>query len=89
MKIKKNDTVLILTGKDKGKSGVVVRALPKADKVVIEGLNTVKRHKRARLSNQKGETIVVAMPIHVSNVKLTGASEKKADKKVAKAKKTK
>ena len=59
----------MLTGKEKGKKGKVIRSLPKENKVVVEGLNTVKKHQRPRKSNEKGSVIDVAMPIHVSNVK--------------------
>jgi large subunit ribosomal protein L24 len=70
MKIKKGDNVIIMAGKDRGKSGKVVRALPKKNKVVVEGLNMTKRHQRARKSGEKGSMINMAMPINVSNVKL-------------------
>jgi len=69
MKIKKGDNVIILTGKDKGKKGKVVRALPKENKVVLEGLNILKRHQRPRKSGEKGTIISMAMPLNVSNVK--------------------
>ena len=68
MHIKKGDTVTILTGDDKGKSGKVVKAIPALDKVVVEGLNTVKKHQRPTKQGQKGQTVEVAMPIHSSNV---------------------
>ena len=69
MKIKKGDNVIILTGKDKGKKGKVVRALPKENKKVLEGLNILKRHQRPRKSGEKGTIISMAMPLNVSNVK--------------------
>ncbi len=69
MKIKKGDNVIVLTGKDKGKKGTVVRALPKDNKVVIEGINMTKRHQRPRRANEKGSVVSMAMPIDVSNVK--------------------
>jgi len=69
MKLKKGDNVIVLAGKEKGKSGKIVRVLPKENKVVIEGLNMLKKHKRARKSNEKGSVINIAMPIHASNVK--------------------
>lgn len=69
MNIKKGDTVLIMTGKDKGKKGAVIKAFPKEDKVVVEGLNMVSKHRRPRKSGEKGQTLKIAMPIHVSNVK--------------------
>ena len=69
MKIKKNDNVIILAGKDKGKKGKITRVLPKLNKVVVEGLNMVKKHQRPRRSNEKGSVISMALPIHASNVK--------------------
>lgn len=69
MKVKKGDNVIILAGKDKGKKGKILRALPKEDKVVVEGLNIFKKHQKPRKTNEKGSTIEVSMPIHVSNVK--------------------
>ena len=72
LNIKKGDTVLILTGKDKGKQGTVSRAMPQVDKVVVEGLNMVKKHVKPQGANQtrQGGVIDKAMPIHVSNTML-------------------
>lgn len=70
MNIKKGDTVLIITGKDKGKEGTVSRALPQIDKVIVEGLNIVKKHVRPQGQTRQGGIIEKAMPIHVSNVML-------------------
>jgi large subunit ribosomal protein L24 len=69
MNIKKGDNVIVLTGKDKGKKGAVVKALPKEDKVVVSGVNISKKHSRPKKSGQKGQVIEMTMPIHVSNVK--------------------
>lgn len=69
MKIKKDDTVIVITGKDKGKSGKVIRAFPRLDKIVVEGLNMRKRHQKSRKEGQKGQIVELAHPIHVSNVK--------------------
>ena len=69
MKIKKGDNVIVLTGKDKGKKGKVVRAFPKKGKVLVEGLNMAKRNQRPQKSGEKGQIMNIAMPIHVSNVK--------------------
>ena len=69
MKLKKGDSVIVITGKDKGKKGKVVRALPKMNKVVLDGLNMMKKHQRPRKSGEKGSMMDVAMPIHASNVK--------------------
>jgi large subunit ribosomal protein L24 len=70
MNVKKGDTVLIITGKDKGKEGVVSRALPQVSKVIVEGLNVVKKHVRPQGQTRQGGIIEKAMPIHVSNVML-------------------
>lgn len=68
MKIKKDDNVIVIAGKDKGKKGKVLRSLPGKDMVIIEGLNMKKRHKRASRKGLKGEMIEFAAPTHVSNV---------------------
>jgi large subunit ribosomal protein L24 len=69
MNIKKGDNVIITTGKDKGKSGTVDRVFPKLDKVIVGGLNIMKRHRKARRNGEKGAIIDVASPLHISNVK--------------------
>lgn len=69
MKIKRGDNVIIITGKDKGKKGKTVRVLVRENKVIIEGLNMMKKHQRPRKSGEKGTMINIAMPIHASNVK--------------------
>ena len=68
MKLKKGDTVVVLTGKDKGKQGEVQRVLPTADKVIVTGVNTATKHAKARRANDKAGIIDRDMPIHVSNV---------------------
>lgn len=70
MKIKKGDTVLVIKGKDRLKSGKVIRAIPKLNKIIIEGINLAVKHLRPRREGQKGQKILKAMPISVSNVKL-------------------
>lgn len=69
MKIKRGDTVAVISGKDKGKTGVVERAFPKESRVLIPGVNVVKVHERSRKSEGKGQIIEKPRPIHVSNVK--------------------
>lgn len=69
MKIKKDDKVKIITGKDKGKTGRVLRAFPKLDQIIVEGVNVKKKHQKPTKSNQKGQIIDKTMPIHVSNAK--------------------
>lgn len=61
--------VSVLTGKDRGKTGKVLRALPQKDRVVIEGVNLYKKHMRPRKEGEKGQTVVIPRSIHVSNVK--------------------
>lgn len=70
MKIKKGDTVLVICGKDRGRKGKVIKALPKKEKVIVEGINLVKKHQRPRRSGEKGEIVQKPAPIHVSNLKL-------------------
>jgi len=70
MKLKKGDNVIVIAGKEKGKSGKIVRVLVSLNKVVVEGLNVVKKHQRPRKTNEQGTIINVAMPLHVSNVML-------------------
>lgn len=70
MKIRKNDTAIIIAGKDRGKKGKVRRALPKEDRVIVEGLNMIKRHSRARRAARQAGIIELEAPIHVSNVML-------------------
>lgn len=77
MKLKKNQKVIVIAGKDKGKVGVIERALPSVDKVVVGGVNVVKRHKKSGKEGQKGQILEKTMPIHVSNVMLIDAKENK------------
>ncbi len=70
MRIKKGDKVKILSGKDRGKTGKVLKVLPKFDRVVVENINLMKRHKKARQTGEQSERVTVAMPIKSSNVQL-------------------
>ena len=70
VKIKKNDTVLIISGKDRGKKGKVIKSLPKENKIVVEGINLRKKHIRPRRQGEKGQIVEIAAPLDVSNVKL-------------------
>jgi len=67
LKIKKGDTVVVLTGRDKGKTGSVLRALPRDNKVIVQGINVAKRHQRQTPTSQGG-IVEKELPIHVSNV---------------------
>jgi large subunit ribosomal protein L24 len=83
MKIKKNDNIIVIAGKDKGKTAKVIRSIPKSDLVIAEGVNMRKKHERARKTNSKGQIIEKAMPIHVSNVMiLEGKTGVRIGKKV-------
>ncbi|MCV2953851.1 50S ribosomal protein L24, partial [Escherichia coli] len=70
MHVKKGDKVKVITGKDKGKSGKVLAAFPKKDRVLIEGINMVKKHTKPSNVNPQGGILNVEAPIHVSNVML-------------------
>ena len=98
MKIKKGDTVLVITGKDKGKTGEVIAAFPRTNKVVVSGVNIQSKHEKAR-QDQPAQIVKVEGPIDASNVMYldggkvsrigyvveVGADGKKTKKRVAKA----
>jgi len=77
MHVKKGDNVIVIAGKDKGKTGKIVKAFPKKDKVVVDGVNFRKVHQKPKQQGQQGGIIDVTMPIHVSNVKLVTSAKKK------------
>ncbi len=90
-KIKKGDTVIVIAGKEKGKEGKVLQVLPKEEKLIVDGINLVKKHLKPRSSGKAGQIVEKAMPLHVSNVQIkdpkTGKPtrvrfELKKDKKV-------
>ncbi|PSL29623.1 MULTISPECIES: 50S ribosomal protein L24 [Planomicrobium] len=70
MHIKKGDTVKVISGKDKGKTGVVLTALPKKERVLVEGVNIVKKHTKPNQANPQGGIVSQEAAIHVSNVML-------------------
>jgi len=70
MKIRKGDTVKVIAGKDKGKTGSILLTLKDTNQVVIEGINVAKRHQKNRRTRSQGQIIEKSMPIHVSNVSL-------------------
>ena len=78
LKIKKGDRVVVLSGKDKGKEGVVQSARPADGKVVVEGVNTAKRHRKARSATEAGGIIEIDKPIDVSNVAVISPADGKA-----------
>lgn len=83
MKLKKGDKVNVITGKDKGKSGKILQVLRKKDRVVVEGINIVKKHQKPTTANQTGGIIEKEAPIHISNVAIVDAKSDKT-KKVSK-----
>ncbi len=95
-KIKKGDRVVVLTGKDKGRQGAVLRVLPKEDRVVVEGLNMVQRHTRPTQTDPQGGIKNKEAAIHISNVAIVDSQGKptrvgfrvEGDKKVRVAKTT-
>lgn len=87
MHVKKGDKVIVIAGKEKGKTSTVARVLKAENRVVLDGLNTMKKHTRPKKAGEKGGIIDIAMPIHASNVKLADKAAKKekpAKKKAAK-----
>ena len=68
MKIQKNDNVLIIAGKDRGKKGKVRKAMPDKDKVIVEGFNMIKRHSKTKGKTRQAGIIELEAPIHISNV---------------------
>ena len=91
MDIKKGDKVIVLSGSDKGKTGVVQRAYPSINKVVVEGVNVHKKHKKPTQANPEGSILEIYVPIDASNVALVDPKTKKATRvyhKVVNGKKT-
>jgi large subunit ribosomal protein L24 len=70
MKLKKGDLVKIVTGKDKGKTGKIEKILPKADKILVTGINQYKRHLKARAQGQTSEIVTITKPLASTNVAL-------------------
>ncbi|MBB6679228.1 50S ribosomal protein L24 [Cohnella lubricantis] len=68
MHVKKDDNVIVITGKDKGKKGRVIAAYPRENRVLVEGVNMVKKHTRPNANNPQGGIIEQEAPIHASNV---------------------
>lgn len=78
MKIKKNDEVIVLTGKDKGKKGKVITAMPAEHKVIVAGVNQVQRHRKADAIGNKAGVVTKNLPIDVSNVAIVDPKSGKA-----------
>ena len=70
MKLKKGDKVIVIAGKDRGDTGTIARVLPRENKVVIDGVNVAKRHRKPTSQARSGQIVDKSMPIHASNVML-------------------
>ncbi|RDY25937.1 50S ribosomal protein L24 [Romboutsia weinsteinii] len=68
MRVKKGDTVVVIAGKDKGKKGSVVKVFPKANRVLVEGVNVITKHQKPSAMNPQGGIINKEAPVHISNV---------------------
>lgn len=77
VRLKKDDDVIIVAGKDKGKTGKINRIARKTDRVFVEGVNVVNRHTKPSLQNQDGGIVEKTMSIHISNVMLVDPKSKK------------
>ena len=86
MHVKKGDKVIVIAGKEKGKSSTVTSVIKETNRVVLDGLNMMKKHVKAPKPGEKGGIVEVAMSIHASNVKLADKTAPKV-KPAAKAKK--
>jgi large subunit ribosomal protein L24 len=76
MKLKKGDTVEVITGKDKGKQGEVAFVFPKTNKIIVHGVNTAAKHQKPRRANEPGGIIEKDLPFDVSNVMLVHKGKK-------------
>ena len=85
--IKVGDNVRVITGSNKGKEGKVLQVLKNENRVVIDGVNVVKKHVKPNRTNETGGILEVEAPIHISNVKVLDKSEKKKEVKETKTKK--
>lgn len=80
--VRKDEVVVVITGKDKGKQGKIQKVLPDKNRVVVEGVNMVKKHTKPSARNPQGGIIEMEAPIHASNVmSLEKIEQKKANKK--------
>ena len=80
LKIKKDDEVIVVTGRDRGKQGKVLRALPAENRVVVQGVNVAKRHTKPSQADPQGGIKEKELPIHVSNVAIWNPVTQKADR---------
>lgn len=91
MHVKTGQTVKVMTGKDKGKTGKIIQVFPKMNKVVVEGVNLTHKHlkRRSASGSEKGERVEYSAPIHASNVRVVEEKKVETTEKKAKSEKTK
>ncbi len=77
MKIRRDDTVQVMMGKDKGKTGKVLKVIPAKKMVLVEGLNQFKKHVKGQVQGQKSEIVTITKPMHASKVSLVDPKKKK------------
>jgi large subunit ribosomal protein L24 len=82
--VKTGDTVLVIAGKDRGKTGKVLQVFPRLVRVSVQGINVMKRHMRSRRAGDKGQIVQFPMPIHLSNVRVTNAAESASTEETSK-----
>ncbi len=70
LKVRRGDTVVLLRGRDRGKQGKIIASIPREGRVIVEGLNMVKKHVKPRRSNEKGQRVSIAAPIQIGNVQV-------------------
>jgi len=70
MKVKKGDNILIISGKDKGRTGKIIKAMPKELKILVEGINLKKKHVRPKRDGEKGQIVEIPAALDISNVKI-------------------
>ncbi|MFP5527662.1 50S ribosomal protein L24 [Peptococcus simiae] len=80
MRLRKGDEVIVISGKDKGKIGKIIKVLPAKDRVIVEGVAVAKRHTKPSQANPQGGIVDKEMPIHVSNVMAYDAKNKKGSR---------
>lgn len=80
LKIRRDDVVKIILGKDRGKTGKVMAVLPRQRRVLVESVNMVKKHVRPRRAGEKGSRVSVAAPVHISNVQVVCGACKKSSR---------
>jgi large subunit ribosomal protein L24 len=77
MKLKKGDSVIVMSGKDKGKSGVIQRSFPKLEQIIVDGINLKKKHQKPTQANPDGSIVEIYAPIFASKVMLADPKTKK------------